>query len=82
MKSKMTKGKFHVHFYLYSRNSSDKSDQYDSSMFDNDSKNMIRKKKTPKLDIADMNKIRDGLLGDDSAAHRPVRDLFRISCHV
>ena len=50
----------------------------DSSIFDNGSNVMIKKKKTKRLDISYMNRIRDDFLGDDSPSNRPVRDLIMV----
>ena len=54
--------------------STDEADQTaESSMFDNDSNVMIRKKKT-KLDFDYMRKVQKGFLGDETPSERPVRD--------
>ena len=46
----------------------------ESSMFDNDSNVMIRKKKTAKLDSDYMRKIQEGFSAGETPSERPVRD--------
>ena len=46
----------------------------ESSMFDNDSNVMIRKKKSTKLDLDYMRKIQEGFSAGETPSERPVRD--------